>query len=202
MARKQTRKSISVRGDSYRRLVAWCDARGTTASAFVEERIAEVAPPPPVIVAPAPPEEVVELTCDECTKKFTRAISVVRRLKAKGRKAQCCSAACAIAHARTHTVQQLGMKRAAPAPAPRFSAQPSRPRSPVQSIASDNGKREAEVRTAQRAAPTDKPLRPPVPLPRTTHRDVVFDPARKHVAPRVEGRKLVIAPRLGLPREF
>ncbi len=41
MAKKQTRRSISVRGDIYERVKKFCDARGISMSAFVEERILE-----------------------------------------------------------------------------------------------------------------------------------------------------------------
>ena len=41
MAKKQTRRSISVRGDIYERVKRYCDNRGISMSAFVEERILE-----------------------------------------------------------------------------------------------------------------------------------------------------------------
>lgn len=41
MSRKQTRRSISVRGDIYERVKRYCDNRGISMSAFIEERILE-----------------------------------------------------------------------------------------------------------------------------------------------------------------
>lgn len=41
MARKQTRRSISIRGEIYDMVKKYCDARGISMSAFVEERILE-----------------------------------------------------------------------------------------------------------------------------------------------------------------
>jgi len=37
MAKKQTRRSLSVKGLSYQRLKAWCDANGRSASGVAEE---------------------------------------------------------------------------------------------------------------------------------------------------------------------
>lgn len=41
MAKKQTRRSISVRGSTYEQLRAWCDAHHVAMSEFIETRIAE-----------------------------------------------------------------------------------------------------------------------------------------------------------------
>jgi len=41
MAKKQTRRSISIRGDIYAQVKKFCDAKGISMSAFVEERIIE-----------------------------------------------------------------------------------------------------------------------------------------------------------------
>ncbi len=41
MAKRQTRRSISVRGITYQRLKNYCDARGLSISGFLEQLIAE-----------------------------------------------------------------------------------------------------------------------------------------------------------------
>lgn len=41
MPKKQSRRSISVRGDIYDRVKRYCDNRGISMSAFIEERILE-----------------------------------------------------------------------------------------------------------------------------------------------------------------
>ena len=41
MARKQTRRSISLKIESYNRVKAWCDAYKISMSSFVEERVAD-----------------------------------------------------------------------------------------------------------------------------------------------------------------
>ncbi len=41
MAKKQTRRSISIRGEIYDMVKRYCDAHGISMSAFVEERILE-----------------------------------------------------------------------------------------------------------------------------------------------------------------
>ena len=41
MAKKQTRRSISVRGSTYYRLREYCDGAGASMSDFIEQRIAE-----------------------------------------------------------------------------------------------------------------------------------------------------------------
>jgi hypothetical protein len=41
MARKQTRRSISIKNESYDRVKAWCDVYKISMSSFIEERIAD-----------------------------------------------------------------------------------------------------------------------------------------------------------------
>lgn len=41
MAKRQTRRSISVKGITYQRLKDYCDANGTSVSGYLEEIIAE-----------------------------------------------------------------------------------------------------------------------------------------------------------------
>ena len=41
MARKQTRRSVSLKPETYQRVKDWCDAYKTSMSSFVEERIAD-----------------------------------------------------------------------------------------------------------------------------------------------------------------
>lgn len=70
MAKRQTRRSISVKGVTYQRLKHYCDAHRTSVSGFLEELIAQrlnmvgapmpVPPPPPPMMhmqahPPAPP---------------------------------------------------------------------------------------------------------------------------------------------------
>jgi hypothetical protein len=63
MAKKQTRRSISVSRTTYERLKAFCEANGTSMSQFVEGRVGDVlatvhvpvpAPVPQVVVRPEP----------------------------------------------------------------------------------------------------------------------------------------------------
>ena len=61
MARKQTRRSISVKGLTYQRLKNHCDANGTAISAFVEElvmdRLDELGVPVETILKPRPAQQ-------------------------------------------------------------------------------------------------------------------------------------------------
>ena len=41
MAKKQTRRSISVSRNTYERLKAYCETTGTSMSAFVEDRVGD-----------------------------------------------------------------------------------------------------------------------------------------------------------------
>lgn len=55
MAKKQTRRSISVSRATYERLKAFCETQGISMSQVVENRIGEMlADEPEVVVAPAP----------------------------------------------------------------------------------------------------------------------------------------------------
>lgn len=64
MAKKQTRRSISVKGLTYQRLKAHCDAEGVSVSGYLEGIIQDSLdavnapvpkPPPKLVVAPEPP---------------------------------------------------------------------------------------------------------------------------------------------------
>jgi len=61
MAKKQTRRSISVKGITYKRLKAYCDAHKKSVSGYLEEIIADkldaVGPPVPAPPVPPPPPE-------------------------------------------------------------------------------------------------------------------------------------------------
>jgi len=70
MAKRQTRRSISVKGITYQRLKDYCDARGVSVSGYLEEIIAEkldaAGVPVPTVLrarpqrkAEAPAEEIV-----------------------------------------------------------------------------------------------------------------------------------------------
>lgn len=41
MARKQTRRAISIKPETYTQVKAWCDAYKISMSSFVEERVAD-----------------------------------------------------------------------------------------------------------------------------------------------------------------
>ncbi|MSP59353.1 MAG: hypothetical protein EXR72_03250 [Myxococcales bacterium] len=55
MSKKQTRRSISVRGTTYVRLKSYCEAASLSMSDFVEQRIAKYLEGQPGAVAPARP---------------------------------------------------------------------------------------------------------------------------------------------------
>lgn len=72
MAKRQTRRSISVKGITYQRLKDFCDATNTSVSGYLEDIIAEkldaAGAPVPTVVKPRPqrkpestsqPEEIV-----------------------------------------------------------------------------------------------------------------------------------------------
>lgn len=70
MAKRQTRRSISVKGITYQRLKDHCDAQGCSVSGYLEEIIAEkldaAGVPVPTVLKPRPqpkqeaaPEEIV-----------------------------------------------------------------------------------------------------------------------------------------------
>ena len=70
MAKRQTRRSISVKGITYQRLKDFCDATGKSVSGYLEEIIAEkldaAGAPVPTVLKPRPqrkpenqPEEIV-----------------------------------------------------------------------------------------------------------------------------------------------
>ena len=61
MGKKQTRRSISIRGTIYARIKNYCDAEGIACSAYVEKLVTEAldaAGVPVVKVAPAYPKRV------------------------------------------------------------------------------------------------------------------------------------------------
>jgi hypothetical protein len=60
MARKQTRKSISITGTMYRHLRAHCEAHGLTMSNCVTKWIIENIGPPPGLVSEDEPEQEAE----------------------------------------------------------------------------------------------------------------------------------------------
>ncbi|MCA9693971.1 MAG: hypothetical protein R3A51_03265 [Nannocystaceae bacterium] len=64
MAKRQTRRSISVKGITYQRLKDYCEASGISVSGYLEEIIAEkldaAGVPVPKAVKPRPPTKVPE----------------------------------------------------------------------------------------------------------------------------------------------
>ena len=58
MAKRQTRRSISVKGITYQRLKDFCDAKGRSVSGYLEEIIAErldaAGVPVPTVLKPRP----------------------------------------------------------------------------------------------------------------------------------------------------
>lgn len=58
MARKQTRRALSVKGLTYQRLKKYCDAKGMSVSGFVEEivheRLDELGVPVEAVLEPRP----------------------------------------------------------------------------------------------------------------------------------------------------
>lgn len=69
MAKRQTRRSISVRGVTYQRLKNFCDAEGLSVSGYLEDIIAErldaAGVPVPTYVPPRPAPKMIE--SDEIT---------------------------------------------------------------------------------------------------------------------------------------
>lgn len=75
MAKKQTRRSISVSRGTYERLKAYCETNGISMSQFVETRVGDFlgrldTAPPPVTTTiekplePPPPRPVVEVVAE------------------------------------------------------------------------------------------------------------------------------------------
>ncbi len=64
MAKRQTRRSISVKGITYQRLKDYCEASGISVSGYLEEIIAEkldaAGVPVPKAVKPRPAPKVVD----------------------------------------------------------------------------------------------------------------------------------------------
>ena len=64
MAKRQTRRSISVKGITYQRLKDYCQAQGRSVSGYLEDIIAEnldaAGVPVPTRVEPAPAPKTVE----------------------------------------------------------------------------------------------------------------------------------------------
>jgi len=69
MAKKQTRRGISVKGSSYRRLKAHCDARGISMSRWLEAQIVETLGPPDADEIDPPPENGGKLDEDDDTEQ-------------------------------------------------------------------------------------------------------------------------------------
>ena len=68
MAKRQTRRSISVKGITYQRLKDYCDATGVSVSGYLEEIIAEkldAAGVPVPTVLRARPERKAEVPAEE-----------------------------------------------------------------------------------------------------------------------------------------
>ncbi len=64
MAKRQTRRSISVKGITYQRLKDFCDATGRSVSGYLEEIIAEkldaAGAPVPTVIKPRPERKADE----------------------------------------------------------------------------------------------------------------------------------------------
>ena len=63
MAKRQTRRSISVKGITYQRLKDYCDAQGKSVSGYLEELIAEkldaAGVPVPTVLKPRPERKAI-----------------------------------------------------------------------------------------------------------------------------------------------
>ncbi|MEE9382413.1 MAG: hypothetical protein V3V08_03250 [Nannocystaceae bacterium] len=76
MAKRQTRRSISVRGVTYQRLKNFCDAEGLSVSGYLEEIIAERldaagVPIPTVVIPRHVPPKVADHGEDILSQHFT-----------------------------------------------------------------------------------------------------------------------------------
>jgi len=64
MAKRQTRRSISVKGITYQRLKDYCESTGLSVSGYLEDIIAEkldaAGVPVPTIVKPRPTQKLTE----------------------------------------------------------------------------------------------------------------------------------------------
>ncbi|MBZ5715505.1 MULTISPECIES: hypothetical protein [Nannocystis] len=64
MAKRQTRRSISVKGITYQRLKDYCESTGLSVSGYLEEIIAEkldaAGVPVPTVVKPRPTAKLIE----------------------------------------------------------------------------------------------------------------------------------------------
>ncbi|PCC70997.1 hypothetical protein SAMN02745121_02536 [Nannocystis exedens] len=64
MAKRQTRRSISVKGITYQRLKDYCESTGLSVSGYLEEIIAEkldaAGVPVPTVVKPRPTTKLIE----------------------------------------------------------------------------------------------------------------------------------------------
>ena len=75
MAKRQTRRSISVKGITYQRLKDYCDAQGKSVSGYLEEIIAEkldvAGVPIPTVLKPRPSRKANEPTEEIVSQHFT-----------------------------------------------------------------------------------------------------------------------------------
>ena len=75
MAKRQTRRSISVKGITYQRLKDYCDAEGKSVSGFLEEIIAArldaAGVPVPTVLKPRPQRKPAAETEEIVSQHFT-----------------------------------------------------------------------------------------------------------------------------------
>jgi len=75
MAKRQTRRSISVKGITYQRLKDFCDAHDKSVSGFLEEIIAErldaVGAPIPTVLKPRPQRSAMPESEEIVSQHFT-----------------------------------------------------------------------------------------------------------------------------------
>jgi hypothetical protein len=75
MAKRQTRRSISVKGITYQRLKDYCDAQGKSVSGYLEEIIAEkldaAGVPVPTVLKPRPTRKNSSETEEIVSQHFT-----------------------------------------------------------------------------------------------------------------------------------
>ncbi len=128
---------------------------------------------------------VVDLICEACGEGFERK---PRDLKRSAR--TYCSQRCA-----RRVIASQSFTRGPTKNLPAAAPEPAGARFP---LGEDPATQRRRARATAAAPPAiDKPLKPPVAAPRSTHRDVVYDPTRVHIAPATEGRKVEIAARGG-----
>ena len=75
MAKRQTRRSISVKGITYQRLKDYCDAQGKSVSGYLEELIAEkldaAGVPVPTVLKPRPERKTIADSEEIVSQHFT-----------------------------------------------------------------------------------------------------------------------------------